>query len=319
MKTKFLLFLISLFAFSAINSQTFTPTEIELTGLHFSLIEWADFNADGNMDLIISGVNNSNSEELFLYQNNGDNTISEVMIPAPALYYGDIAWGNFDNDKDIDFIMMGLTTDGNEFSMLYENTDGNSFQENSLSLPMRSVGSCSFVDFNNDGFLDIFLSGNTGQTNSVHLFKNNGDKTFTQIQTPFVGLSRSSVKWSDFDNDGDFDIFISGEQDDNQGYIANLYTNNGDGTFKLDENSFTKFCNGNAGWGDYNNDGYDDLIITGQSDNETFICELYKNNGNGTFSIQTTDFTGLAYSTIDWGDFDNDGDLDILQTGCNLA
>ena len=73
------------------------------------------------------------------------------------------------------------------------------------------------------------------------------------------------------------------------------------------------FCS--VDWGDYDNDGDLDILITG----ETYSGEdskIYKNNGDGTFTEQTgISLTGVSYSSAAWGDYDNDGDLDIVLSG----
>ena len=73
---------------------------------------------------------------------------------------------------------------------------------------------------------------------------------------------------------------------------------------------------GSVAWGDYDNDGDLDILLTGIH----FIrydSKIYRNNGNNTFTEQTSiSLTGVRWSSAAWGDYDNDGDLDILLTGC---
>ena len=68
-------------------------------------------------------------------------------------------------------------------------------------------------------------------------------------------------------------------------------------------------------WGDYDNDGDLDILLTGDSDTYP-ISKIYRNNGDNTFTEQTSiALTGVFCCSAKWGDYDNDGDLDILLTG----
>ena len=76
-------------------------------------------------------------------------------------------------------------------------------------------------------------------------------------------------------------------------------------------------CFSSVAWGDYDNDGYLDILLTGQS-SSSYISKIYRNNGNNTFTeLNRTYINGIGYSSASWGDYDNDGYLDILLTGYN--
>ena len=80
--------------------------------------------------------------------------------------------------------------------------------------------------------------------------------------------------------------------------------------------SLTGVYVGSVAWGDYDNDGDLDILLTGYDSNENEISKIYRNNGDNTFAEQTgISLTGVNFSSVAWGDYDNDGDLDILLTG----
>jgi hypothetical protein len=155
-------------------------------------------------------------------------------------------------------------------------------------------------DCNNDGRLDMAVA-HSGQANKLYI--NNGDGTFTE-QTQFGGGSTFAVLWGDFDNDGDADMAVG--RNNQQSY---LYINNGDGTY-TQQSQFGLLRTVGIAWGDYDNDGDLDLAegngILGVAQQNY----LYVNNGDGTFTQQAQFGQGQT-DAVAWGDFDNDGDLDL--------
>ncbi len=123
---------------------------------------------------------------------------------------------------------------------------------------------------------------------------------------------RSSASWGDFDNDGDLDVLVTGfaANDD----FARVFRNN-NGTFVDHQANLFKAGNGAAAWGDYDKDGDLDIVLTGR-DRSTgnSISKIYRND-NGSFIDIAAPLVGVRYSSVDWGDYDNDGDLDLLIAG----
>ena len=99
-----------------------------------------------------------------------------------------------------------------------------------------------------------------------------------------------------------------------------IYRNNGDNSFTDIDFEFTGFQTCDASWGDYDNDGYLDILVSGCnnsycSNTYYFEAKIYKNNGNDTFTAISSSLTGVRYCSLAWGDYNNDGKLDILLTG----
>lgn len=133
---------------------------------------------------------------------------------------------------------------------------------------------------------------------------------------PFVGINDGSVHLVDVDGDGDLDFFEAGYDGANR--IAELYTNNGSGSFTLIAGTpFTGVSGASAEFGDIDSDGDQDLILTGFSAGGR-IAELYKNNGSGVFTLVAgTPFLPVDNGDVIIADLDGDGDLDVTISGYN--
>lgn len=143
------------------------------------------------------------------------------------------------------------------------------------------------------------------------IYRNNGNNTFSE-QTSIIltGVSYSSVAWADYDNDSDMDILLCGSG------ITKIYRNNGDNTFTDQASlSLTGVTDGAVAWGDYDSDRDLDVLLTGRV-GSSGIAQVYHSNGNSTFTeVTSISLTGVYNSSVAWGDYDNDGDLDIILAG----
>ena len=299
--------------------------------------QWGDYDNDGLLDLVLvgwDGVSNINTTKI--YHNNGlqsDGTWSftENTTPTPAgepslpqLDHNEVAWGDYDNDGYLDLLLSGdviLPTGGiSAITNLYHNNHNGTFSLNTgANFPGNNYGSVAWGDFDNDGWLDLIMTGGMG----LYLYRNNHNGTF-QDKTSTSGIYpwAGNAVWGDYDNDGWLDLIVIGRS------TTKLYHNNGNGTFSqnpLTTNVFQDFLEWRqvAVWGDYNNDGLLDILMTGNINNTTSVTKLYKNLGAGQFQeILSTGlpapfyFSGLG--ALAWGDYDNDGFLDILIGG-NLS
>jgi len=272
-------------------------------------VSWGDYNGDGYPDLVV-GIDGSPGT---LFVNNGDNTFSA----GPALSSGSraAAWGDYDNDGDLD-LLRAL-----EYGYLYRNNGNGTFtllDGASIGFTgFSNLGSVGWIDHNEDGLLDIWAPG--GHSGGNHIFQNDGDGTFTDQGSDALGLTPSSNGETtvvvDYDGDGHTDILYRSS-------AVVLWHSNGNGTFTnvtatagISLSGVSGGYNGTA-FGDYDNDG--DLDFYGA---QSGTNKLYRNNGDGTFTdVAATAGVGAGSLTsrgVAWGDYDNDGDLDLYVAHSN--
>jgi len=246
-----------------------------------------DFDNDGNLDIFVdNGAFTGTGENNFLYQGNGDATFNRIVT-------GDIVndgeqslssgWCDYDKDGDMDlFVANGGTfnyTGINNF--LYQNNNDSTFTLITEGIVVNDLGNSTGVswgDYDNDGDFDLFVANWGGENN--FLYENNDNGNFSKITSGIVvndGGHSVAGAWGDADNDGDLDLFVTNDYNENNCF----YENNGDGSFtKIVDGSFVNDggrSNG-ATWSDYNNDGFLDLFVpNGQQPSQSNF--LYRNNG----------------------------------------
>ncbi len=317
MKNVYLLIFVSVFFITQTFSQTFTPLDASFLNVTFSQASWADVDGDGDLDALVFGMTDAGTYETALYRNKGNDVFEEITDAGlENLAIGSHSWGDYDNDGDVDLLIQGINgTTYMATTILYKNNGDGTFTDAGAGLHQVYMGTVRMVDFNNDGYLDIFACGFDDNTYVTNVYTNNGDGTFTEspdISLP--GVQYSTIEFADYDKDNDMDFIFMGS-DINANFITKLYRNNGDGTFEDAGVSFPQAWLGDAAWGDYNMDGYPDLVISGFV-YPGRITNLYKNNGDGTFTqIDDTPFEKVSHSALEWGDYDNDGDLDLFLAG----
>jgi len=274
---------------------------------------WGDYNNDGLVDLFVAVRANVN----FLYMNNSDGEFTKIIsghIANTFSYSYGCSWADYDNDGRLDLFVSNIDIPPNNF--LYHNNGDGTFTsiQNGAIVGEYSGHTSNWVDYDHDGDLDVFVSGLRGYN---FLYRNDGQGDFTKITDNVIvwgaGGSNKTSSWGDYDNDGDFDLFI-GTIDGTEPNF--LFSNDGEGSF--DEvydpaiSSELAECFGSS-WGDYDNDGDLDLFVTVANLQEG--NRLYANNGNGSFTrivegIVVSD-TGIS-TGASWCDYDNDGDLDLF-------
>jgi hypothetical protein len=333
----------------------------EIIGLSNAPAAWGDWNNDGYVDLAVGGNlyrNNggtsftavSSGGDFFLfadYDNDGD--LDYYWFPSEELYRNDSntfvpagfptsgfintsgsCWGDWDGNGDVDI----YSSRHAEYDRIFTNNAGTFTvtEYGPLLYAGRGVTAC---DFDEDGDMDIYVSNYWQQPNLLWL--NNGSGGFSLAPTvygvegdPGVGAGFGHTigsAWGDLDNDGDFDLFTANlnHHDSRQSQDSVFYENLGSaGSWHFNEisNTVTNLAwqesHSNPAFGDYDNDGDLDLLLSCVYMGGT--VSLYSNNGDWTFTDVTGEaglggLTASGHYQAAWADFNNDGALDLITVG----
>ncbi len=142
----------------------------------------------------------------------------------------------------------------------------------------------------------------------------------TVADSTLSDVSHAATAWGDYDGDGDLDLLLAGYSSED-GYVSKVYRNDGGTAFAdIGVNApLTGVSDAAVAWGDYDSDGDLDILLAGADSGSSFVTKIYANNG-GTFvedTVADDDLTDVYDGSLAWGDYDLDGDLDILLTGNN--
>ena len=311
-----------------------------------------DFDNDGLLDIVTSSWDPSQS--LRLYHNDGLGRFVERTNAAGLSEQTgglNIVQADYDNDGWMDILVMRggwLMHNGQMRVSLLRNTGGDESvtfsdvtRESGLATPAYPSQSAAWADYDNDGDLDLFSCNESmpesrdegaGIIFPSQLFQNDGRGVFTDVALKAGVTNMRYCKgsaWGDYDNDDDVDLYLSNYADENR-----LYRNDGDGTFTdvAPELGVTEPVESFPTWfWDYDNDGWLDLFVAGYARDIDSVAadymglptggarpRLYRNTGGGfedvTARVGLDDVNqGMG---ANFGDFDNDGYLDVyLGTG----
>lgn len=242
-------------------------------------------------------------------------TFTNLQSGFPTMQGASFAWRDYDNDGDSDVVIIGFSGQLAEVSNLYRN-DGNGVFTLIISNIIKvSSGSVNWGDYDNDGDPDLLINGMNNGSALTHLYRNDGGDVFTDQVIAMPGLI-GIARWIDYDNDGSLDVVMAGSMGSQLGDSMKLFHNDGAGVFTEVPEIFSNWSASDIAVADFDNDGDQDFFFTGfTSSVPDAVCKLYENDGNGNFSVVPQSFYNLSTGTAKWGDYDNDGDLDLLYDG----
>jgi hypothetical protein len=291
----------------------FTEVPTNIINVHRGAFDWADYDQDGDKDLFIIGQTKSGRSIAYLYRNNlGSTNFTHINTAIPGMMDGSVQWGDYDCDGDQDLLLTGETVNG-PATKIYRNDRHNRFTDIKANLPGVRFGSARWADFDQDGDLDVIVSGTLKSGKYITELFMNANNKFVRYPMDFTGISMSDIAWADYDLDGDLDFVLCGETQ-NGNVQTRLYRNDKNGFFSRQFPGLTGVRTGSVDWGDFDHDGDPDLLVTGETPGGP-VSKIYRNDRNGVFTDIHAGLIGLYMSDGHFGDYDLDGDLDVVISG----
>ena len=271
-----------------------------------------DYDNDNDLDLFSISATYDTYSNNILYQNMGEGNFDEVIIDADFLNYIPLhgqSWGDYDNDGWIDVFFTSWQSDYRQVYLYKNNQDGTFTEIDTLDLTMQSIRSINSAwgDYNNDGYLDLFVNDRDGQD---RIYRNVNGLNFEQailLPNSTNGPDRSIGTWVDYNNDGKLDLFVGHDRGQDQ-----LFKSLGDGTFE-DQSTLIAIDSIARGgwtkslWGDFDNDGNQELITI-----LDYKAIHFEYNNNNSFTRTLISDTSKLAVNITSNDINNDGWNDLI-------
>lgn len=286
-------------------------------GVGYSDLACSDIDKDGDDDLVIAGLTNGGSFITKIYLNNNGAFEEQRGTPFEGTIYGATIFSDVNADGYQDVLITGQGRLSIGIAKLYLNDGSGYFIEKKSPFEGVILSAAAFSDVDGDNDEDLVIAGmNHLGIRHTRLYVNDGNGVFSEKEASFTGVCAGSLAFSDIDLDGDNDLLVTGQHQDLT-FTAKLYLNDGNGVFQKKTNTpFEEVADDALAFSDIDGDGDEDLLLTGGTNDNTFIAKLYINDGSGEFSEQINPpFEGVRSSSITFSDVDKDGDFDLMITG----
>ncbi len=308
------------------NNGSFTAVSTSLTDVKNSAVAWGDYDMDNDLDVLLAGMNASGSRITKIFRNDGNDTFVDINAPLQGIDNGEVAWGNYTNDGYMDLVVSGDSANaGNNnvgaFTKVYRGKlSGGQRTWEAVSIgviPKVNNSSVAWGENNVDGWLDLMVAGtDPSGAGVIKVFNNkitsSGSRSFYEVSgSGLTQAQTSSCVWRNFDKNGTLDVAHVGAVTANTSAFKRAPAG---GYSLVSDDSLKNLRDGALAWGDYDNDGDLDLLLTGYDGSQRHT-KLYRYDHFSEQFVFMENYTGVRYSALAWGDYDNDKDLDFLLSG----
>lgn len=305
----------------------FTPdpaNQFSVTGMQQRMAGVGDIDGDSDDDILVLSEMTNQS---FLYRNDGTGTFTVVsgsvfesieLMSYPITAYPQFVDVDGDSDKDI---FLG--------SRLFLNNGTGNFSETTALSDLSTYIQMTTLDVDNDGDPDAVVTGrDVSSVTIARIYLNDGAGNFSisASSSSLIPAEQGFISSGDIDNDGDFDLIITGMNTTTHTSPTHLYTNDGAGNFTLVSGTpFLPSGMGEVRFADINNDNYEDVLLTGGNFVDTMTMNFppcytnyYLNDGNGNFMMATGTSIDGIFGTVSVADFNGDGLKETFISGGNV-
>lgn len=303
---------------TSLTAQNFSEvTTSTIPALTNAKTHWMDMNNDDLPDLFITGTESGGIHHTAVYTNNGDNTFNTITLMSLK----DVAFdfGDYNKDGYIDIILSGINSTEVKKTLVYRNDGGTGFTAQNFSIGPLARGGILWNDFDHDADPDILLTGFDGLNQHTTLLYEYTGNDYTLKTTSLPAVANGTLLAFDANNDGETEVLITG-LNTNGNSTASVYTIHSDFTTSLYTDQLDGTAFNAVASGDYNGDGFTDLVIAGLTEDlSASITTLLSNNGVNGFVATTSGLQNVSSSSVELADINNDGMTDIILAGIDDA
>ncbi len=287
----------------------------------FPNMSWAnlsilDINNDNKLDMIFTGsINNTAMTQVFNFESG--QLREDTLIDLIDVQYGFVIPLHLNTDVFEDLVVFGNQPSSGSFAATYlSDQNGGFYEKKASNIEGLRWGVVEHADIDGDQDQDLFMTGNDviHQAKSL-LYKNDGSGNFQLSNSQIIGVKQGQSVFADLDQDLDMDLIITG-RDINDVPQSKIYFNDGQGNYTEDTVSKLEgVYHSSVAVTDFNNDGEQDIIITGNLTTSSSRTKLYFGQ-NGVFVLDTTCLIkDLGFGSISVADVDGDSDIDVFISG----